>query len=91
MQLAWTGRALSDLVRLHDFLTPLNELAAARAIQTLTEAPERLLQHPRLGERLEEFAPREVRHIFAGRYEIRYEIQDQAIYALSLWHAREDR
>ncbi|MHA6642165.1 type II toxin-antitoxin system RelE/ParE family toxin [Mesorhizobium sp. A623] len=91
MQLEWTGRALADLARLHDFLSPLNAQAAARVVQSLTAAPERLLQYPRIGERLEEFAPREVRHIIAGNYEIRYEVVNSAIYVLSLWHVREDR
>ncbi|EJZ18902.1 hypothetical protein RCCGEPOP_23112 [Rhizobium sp. Pop5] len=39
--------------------------------------------------RLEEFDPREVRRILAGRYELRYEIQQSTIYVLRLW--REDR
>lgn len=49
------------------------------------------LVNPRIGERLEEFAPREVRRILVGKYEIRYEIQDSMIYLLRLWHTREDR
>lgn len=91
MELQWTSRALSDLVRLHDFLAPLNAQAAARVVQSLAAAPERLLHYPRIGERLEEFAPREVRRIIAGNYEIRYEVVNSAIYVLSLWHVREDR
>jgi plasmid stabilization system protein ParE len=91
MQLEWTSRALSDLVRLYDFLAPLNAQAAARVVQSLTGAPERLLQYPRIGECLEEFAPREVRRIIAGNYEIRYEVLNSMIYVLSLWHVREDR
>ena len=55
------------------------------------DAPSRLLRHPRIGERPEEFDPREVRRILTGRYEIRYEIQEAAIYVLRLWHTREDR
>jgi hypothetical protein len=31
-------------------------------------APTRLLDFPRIGERLEEFNPREVRRIFVGQY-----------------------
>jgi plasmid stabilization system protein ParE len=89
--LKWTGKALSDLARLYDFLAPANRRAAARVVRSLTEAPERLLEHPRLGEKLEEFAPREVRRILVGRYEIRYEIAVDTVYVLRLWHTREDR
>ena len=91
MELKWSRRALSDLVRLHDFLAPVNRSAAARSVQSLTAAPMRLLEHPRLGEKLEEFEPRQVRRIFVGRYEMRYEIQEETIYVLRIWHTREDR
>ena len=91
MQLHWTAQALSDLARLYDFLAPVNRQAAARTVQSLTRAPERLAMHPRLGEMLEEFAPREVRRLIVGHYELRYAIKDGAIYVLRLWHTREAR
>ena len=89
--LRWTSKALSDLARLHEFLAPVSPQAAAKVVQTLTAAPSKLLDHPRLGERLEEFEPREVRRLLVGRYEMRYEIQDATIYVLRIWHTREDR
>lgn len=91
MDLKWTSRALSDLSRLYEFLAPVNRLAAARTVQSLTAAPTTLLTNPRIGERLEEFEPREVRRILVGQYEMRYEIQASTIYMLRLWHTREDR
>lgn len=91
MELKWTGKALSDLVRLYEFLAPVNRQAAARTVQSLTAAPARLLEHPRIGEKLEEFDAREVRRILVGHYEMRYEIQESTLYVLRLWHTREDR
>ena len=91
MELKWTSKALSDLARLYDFLSPVNKRAAAHTVQSLTSAPLRLLEHPRIGEKLDEFEPREVRRIFVGHYELRYEIQGSTIFVLRLWHAREDR
>lgn len=91
MELKWTSKALDNLTRLHDFLEPVNPRAAAPVIQSLTAAPVKLLEHPRLGERLEEFAPREVRRILVGKYEMRYELRRATIYVLRLWHTREDR
>ncbi len=91
MELKWTSKALSDLSRLHAFLHPVNPKAAARVVQGLTAAPLRLLDHPRIGERLEEFDPREVRRILIDKYDLRYEISGSTIYVLRLWHAREDR
>jgi plasmid stabilization system protein ParE len=91
MQLKWTSKALSDLARLYDFLAPVNKRAAVRTVQSLTAAPARLLEQPRIGAKLDEFEPCEVRRILAGHYEMRYEIQESTIYVLRLWHTREDR
>lgn len=91
MELKWTSKALSDLTRLYEFLAPVNQTAAAKAVQSLAKAPTRLLTNPRIGEQLLEFSPREVRRLLVGDYEIRYEIQGPIIYILRLWHTREDR
>ena len=91
MELKWASKGLSDLVRLYKFLAPVNKTAAIRAVQSLPRAPEQLLANPRIGEKLFEFAPREVRRILVGQYEMRYEIQSETIYVLRLWHTREER
>jgi plasmid stabilization system protein ParE len=91
MRLRWTGKASADLVRLYDFLKVVSEIAAARTIDALSAAPEKLLLHPRLGERLDEFSPKEVRRFLVISYEIQYEIRGDEIIALRLWHTREDR
>jgi plasmid stabilization system protein ParE len=91
MEAKWTSKALSDLTRLYEFLAAVNKPAAVHAVQSLTKAPTILLANPRIGERLFEFEPREVRRLLVGHYEIRYEIQQSTIYILRLWHTREDR
>ncbi len=91
MVVKWTSKALSDVVRLFEFLAPVNKAAAARTVQSLTTAPSTLISNPRIGEGLEEFEPREVRRIQVGNYEMRYEIQEETIYIIRLWHTREER
>lgn len=91
MKIRWTSKAHDDLSRLYAFLAKRNPRAAARAVQSLVKAPTRLATQPRIGEKLEEFEPREVRRLVIGRYELRYEIQLRTIYVLRLWHARERR
>jgi len=91
MTIKWTSKALSDLVRLYEFLAAKDKLAAARTVQLLSAAPDRLMDQVRIGEKLEEFDPREVRRIVVGRYEMRYEIQESVIFVLRIWHTREDR
>lgn len=84
MELKWTSKALSDLDRLHDFLAPVNKTAAVRVVRSLVGVPMRLIEHPRIGEKLEEFDSREVRRILIGHYEMRYEIQDRTIFILRI-------
>jgi plasmid stabilization system protein ParE len=91
MELKWTSKALSDITRLYEFLAAVNQPAAAKTVQQLTAAPLTLLNNPRIGERLEEFEPRDVRRILIGHYEMRYERVDSTVYLLRLWHTREDR
>ena len=91
MELKWSSKAISDISRLYEFLAVVIQHAAARTVQQLTAAPATLLANPRIGEPLEEFAPRNVRRIQVGQYEMRYEIVDSTLYLLRLWHSREDR
>lgn len=91
MRLQWSSKALSDLMRLHEFLALVNKPAAARVVKSLTSAAAGLAANPRMGEKLEEFEPGEVRRIIIGHYEMRYEIVDSTIFVLRLWHTREER
>ena len=91
MRIKWTDKAANDLVRLHEFLRPAAPDAAARVVRELAQAPDRLLDYPRLGEKLDAYEPREVRRIIVGDYELRYEIVAGTIFVLRLWHCRENR
>ena len=87
----WTSKALSDLNRLFEFLAQVNRKAAARTIQSLTSAPQRIIEQPRIGEKLDEFEGREVRRLLIGHYEMRYELTHDSVYILRVWHTRESR
>lgn len=91
MKLRWTSKALSDLERLHEFLSLKDARAASRTIGALASAPDNLLVNSEIGERLYEFGQREVRRILVKRYEIRYEIRGSSIYILRIWHTKEYR
>lgn len=47
MEIKWTSKSLSDLNRLFDFLAPVNKQAAARTVQSLTEAPNKVIHQSR--------------------------------------------
>jgi plasmid stabilization system protein ParE len=91
VKIQWTDKASSDLVRLHQHLSPVAPAAAARVVQQLAHAPDRLFEYPRIGEKLEAYEPREVRRIIVGSYEMRCEIAAATIIILRLWHCRENR
>jgi plasmid stabilization system protein ParE len=91
MKLKWSNEAVADVARLHDFLDKVNPTAAARATQTLTVAPRRLLDRPQRGRQLDQYLPREVRCIIVGNYEMRYELVDLTVHILRVWHTREER
>lgn len=91
MALRWTSIANRDLVRLHAFLMPVDRRAAARAVKHVLSGVKHIARHPRIGLRLSEFEPREVRTIFIGDYEIRYEVRDLELVILRIWHVFEDR
>lgn len=91
MRIVWSTEARSDAGRLYAFLAQHDLDAADATFDRLIEAPERLLDFPRLGSRLSEFDPREVREFRAGAYLLRYEVGEEAIHVLRFFHAREDR
>lgn len=91
MELPSTQAALADPMRLHEFLAPANQPAAARVVQALTQTPTRLRANPRIGDQLPEFAPREVRRLLVGQYELRCELRGSTVYVLRLWPTREHR
>lgn len=91
MALRWTSKAHSDLVRLYEFLEPVNPAGAARVVRRLVAGVKRIPAYPRLGVRIPEFAPREVRRLHVGDYEIRYELTENYVYVLRIFHTREDR
>ncbi|HVK85149.1 MAG TPA: type II toxin-antitoxin system RelE/ParE family toxin [Kofleriaceae bacterium] len=91
MSVRWTSSAHRDLVRLHGFLEDVDRRAAVRVVKLLLAGVKRIARHPRLGVRLAEFDPREVRKVVVGDYEVRYEVRERDLFVLRIWHAHEDR
>ena len=91
MRIRWLPRAERDLGRLYDFLNDKAPRTAARNVQTIVAAARRLSDYPRVGRIIEAYLPREVRALVVNDYEIHYEIADEGLIILRVWHAREDR
>jgi len=65
--------------------------AAARIVDMLDSAADRLADCPEMGVELEIYDPLHVRSLIVGDYDMRYEIGADSISIVRLWHTREDR
>ena len=91
MALRWARAAFADLQRIHEFLEPVNAVAAARVVRAVASRVRRIPAQPRLGEKLTGFGERDVRRVLVQQYEVRYEIIGSDIYVLRVFHTRQDR
>jgi plasmid stabilization system protein ParE len=57
----------------------------------LIAAPNRLVEYPRAGERIENTGDVELRRLFVDTYEIQYEVLPDEIRVARVFHTREDR
>lgn len=91
MTIRWTRKAREDLERLYAFMEPVDPARGIAVVKALIRGAERLAELPRIGARLTRYPRREVRRIFVGEYELRYELKASAVIVLRLWHGKEDR
>ena len=91
MNIRWSLQAFNDVDRLVDFIAAHDPAKADEVEAGLSEAPKKLLHFNRMGSRLSEFDPREVRELRFARYILRYELLGAEIRVLRVFHGREDR
>ncbi len=87
--LRWTSQALGDVARLRDFLADVNPRAASQVVRSLIAGAAKLRDNPRLGTPLRGYEPGEVRRIIVGSHELRYEVNNDEVLVLRVWHTRE--
>ena len=83
--------AYADLRRIHEFLEPVNPVAAEHSVRAIVARVRRIPAQPRLGETLTAFGNRGVRRVLVQGYEVRYEIAGSDIHVLRIIHTRENR
>ena len=91
MTIRWSSEARDDVDRLADFVAAYDPIRADEIERELSQAPKKLLQFRRRGSRLSEFDPREIREYRFGSYLLRYELAEDDIVMLRIFHGREDR
>lgn len=94
MKVVVAPEALADLERLRKFLVEKNPRAAARAVETLTQAIDSLTQFPERG-RLAALPKHRELVVPFGRsaYVVRYAFRrdDELVLVTRVWHGRERR
>lgn len=92
LKLVWSPAARRDLIRLREFIEPHNPRAAKRSSEKIRKTTKLILDYPAIGTRIENRGDREFYTPFGqGGYILRYQIIEQNIVILKIWHPREDR
>lgn len=92
MRLAYSENAVSDLIRLRQFIAEKDPLAAARVAAALISRIENLCLFPEMGRTVELApTPNVIRDAVFGKYIIRYSAHTETVVILRIWHHNEDR
>lgn len=91
MTIEWTEPAVADLGSIREYIGRDSEYYAARFIERIIEAVERLEFFPEMGRRVPEAAEEEnVRELLFQNYRIMYRPESQRILILTIIHAARD-
>lgn len=91
MEIYWTFKARNDLERIYRFALQYSRQHADDVLERLLSGSAGLKAHPAIGVQQLRYEPREVRKVLFDDYELHYELRDNTLYVLDLWHTREER
>ena len=91
MEIYWTLKAQDDLERFYRFALQYSRQHADDVLDRLITSCAGLAAHPAIGVQQSRYEPREVRKVLFDDYEVHYELRDNDIYIVDLWHTREER
>lgn len=91
MEIYWTLKAQDDLERIYRFALQYSRQYADDVLDRLITGCAGLTAHPAIGVQQTRYEPREVRKVLFDDYEVHYELRDNDIYIVDLWHTREER
>ncbi|MCK7066319.1 type II toxin-antitoxin system RelE/ParE family toxin [Enterobacter bugandensis] len=91
MEVYWTLKAQDDLERIYRFALQYSRQRADDVLDRLIIGCAGLTAHPAIGIQQTRYEPREVRKVLFNDYEVHYELRDNDIYIVDLWHTKEER
>jgi plasmid stabilization system protein ParE len=90
----WTETFLADVrERIAFRYRQTNDYVGATNLfcELIGDIEDKLLRYPHIGERLDRFEGDNIRRLLIHKYEIRYQLLEEHIYVLNIFHTREDR
>ena len=92
MKLVYSQEAVSDLIRLRDFIAEKDPSAAARVSLELVTRIDYICSFPSMGKAVAlSPEPLDIRDSIFGKYVVRYAAQAESIIILRVWHHYESR
>jgi len=91
MKLSYSPEAISDLIRLREFIEEKNPQATQRIASSIKKGINQLKSFPHLGVKVGRApTPEFIRDLIIGNYTARYLIRPKEITILRIWHHKEE-
>ena len=84
----WSGPALDDLREIREYVSRDKPMAASKLAQSIRKSVLRLATQPRSGRVVPELRECGYREVIVTPYRIVYEVQDDRVLILRVWHSR---
>lgn len=87
-KLIWSPQAIEDIEAIAEYIARDSASYAESTVERIFQAPEKLMQFPKLGRVVPEKNDESVREIFVFQYRIIYEIVVSEIHVLTVVHGK---
>lgn len=87
-KLIWSPQAIEDIQAIAEYIARDSIVYAESTVERIFQAPERLMQFPKLGRIVPEKNDDSIRELFVFQYRIIYEILASEIHILTVVHGK---
>ena len=87
-KLIWSPQAIEDIEAIAQYIARDSTIYAESTVERIFQAPERLMQLPKLGRIVPEKNDESIREIFVFQFRIIYEILASEIHILTVVHGK---
>jgi addiction module RelE/StbE family toxin len=87
-KLIWSPQAIEDIQAIAEYIARDSTFYAESTVERIFQAPERLIQFPKLGRIVPEKNDEAIREIFVFQYRMIYEIAESEIHILTVVHGK---